>query len=252
MPTDGDFSQARANNPFMKLPAHNEAERVLFGLAARAEMREAYSATHPKRVASAAVHIGRRLGLCDSDLVALYRGGLTHDIGKIFVPDAVLHKPGPLNAEEEMQMREHPIIGERILQHLESAADILPIIRHHHERFDGGGYPDGLTGHNIPLFARIVSISDAHDALSSDRPYRTRRDQGDVIETLMRGAGHQWDRELVSFFLSDLPAPRFELAGIPEVTPTPARWAPPDYGWSGFETIASRARTSGSRQAAVS
>jgi putative two-component system response regulator len=220
----------------MRLPAHNASERVLFALAAKAEVRDAYSTTHPRRVANTAVHIGRRLRLCDSDLVALYRGGLTHDIGKIFVSESVLRKPGPLNADEEKQMRAHAGIGERILKYLQSTSDILPIIRHHHERFDGGGYPDGLSGHRIPLLARIVSISDAHDALSSDRPYRARRDQTEVIETLQRGAGHQWDRELVSVFLSDLPATRFDLADLPEVSRIPARRAPAAAGL-GWESL---------------
>ena len=109
-------------------------------------------------------------------------------------------------------MRAHPIIGESIVRPLPSAADILPIIRHHHERFDGGGYPDGLAGHKIPLLARIVSVCDAYDALASDRPYRPRRNSQEAIETLMRGAGQQWDRELVSLLLSELPAIRFEVA----------------------------------------
>jgi putative two-component system response regulator len=228
----------------MRLPVHNESERVLFALAARAEAKDSYSTTHPKRVANTAVHIGRRLGLRDSDLVALYRGGLTHDIGKIFVSDAVLRKPGSLNAEEERQMREHPAIGERIFKYLRSAADILPIIRHHHERFDGGGYPDGLSGHRIPLLARIVSVSDAHDALSSDRPYRSRRDQAEVIETLLRGAGQQWDRDLISIFLSELPALRFELADLPEISRSPARWGPPGYGWPGSRVMPPHAAAS--------
>lgn len=213
MPAHGDFMRAEVNNvAYMRLPARNESERVIFALAAEAETKDAYSKTHPKRVANTAVHIGMRLGLREADLLALYRGGLTHDIGKIFISDAVLLKPGPLNADEERQMREHTVIGERIVKHLPSAADILPIIRHHHERFDGGGYPDGLCGHKIPLLARIVSISDAHDALSSDRPYRARQNQTQAIETLMRGAGQQWDRELVALLLSELPATRFELA----------------------------------------
>jgi putative two-component system response regulator len=196
----------------MRLPVRNEPERVFFALAAAAETKDAYTKAHPKRVANIAVHLGMRLGLRESDLLALYRGGLTHDIGKIFVSEAILRKPGPLNAEEERQMREHVVIGERIVRHLPSAADLLPILRHHHERFDGGGYPDGLCGHKIPLLARIVSVSDAHDALSSDRPYRARLDQSQATETLMRGAGQQWDRELISLLLSELPAARFELA----------------------------------------
>ena len=184
----------------------------MFALAAAAEAKDAYTESHTQRVANTALHLGTRLGLPESDLVALYRGGLIHDIGKIGVPDAVLLKPGPLNAEEERQMRAHPVIGERIVKPLPSAADILTIIRHHHERFDGGGYPDGLAGHKIPLLARIVSVCDGYDALASDRPYRARRNSEEALETLMRGAGQQWDRELVSLLLSELPAIRFEVA----------------------------------------
>jgi len=196
----------------MRLPVALSSEQVIIALAAAAEAKDAYTESHPQRVASTALHLGIRLGFQESDLIALYRGGLIHDIGKIAVPDAILGKPGPLNAEEERRMRVHPIIGESIVKPLPSAADILPIIRHHHERFDGGGYPDGLSGHRIPLLARIVSVCDAYDALASDRPYRVRRQPQEAIETLMRGAGQQWDRELVSLLLSELPAIRFEVA----------------------------------------
>jgi HD-GYP domain-containing protein (c-di-GMP phosphodiesterase class II) len=109
-------------------------------------------------------------------------------------------------------MREHPIIGEYIVRPLPSAADLLCIVRSHHERFDGGGYPDGLAGYRIPLLARIVSVCDAYDALTSDRPYRARLCSADAITTLMRGAGQQWDRELISLFVAELPAIRFELS----------------------------------------
>jgi HD-GYP domain-containing protein (c-di-GMP phosphodiesterase class II) len=163
-------------------------------------------------VANTARRVGERLGLPESDLVALYRGALVHDIGKMGVSAVILLKPGPLNAEEERQMRAHPVIGERIVRPVPSAADILGIVRHHHERFDGGGYPDGLAGHRIPILARIVSVCDAYDALTIDRPYRARRNSEEAIETLMRGAGQQWDREVVSILLSELPAMRFEVA----------------------------------------
>jgi putative two-component system response regulator len=189
-----------------------DSEHDIFALAAAAEAKDAYTESHTRRVANNAVHLGTRLGLQEADLVALYRGGLIHDIGKIGVADAILRKPGPLNAEEERQMRAHPVIGESIVKSLPSVADTLTIIRHHHERFDGGGYPDGLCGYKIPLLARIVSVCDAYDALASDRPYRARRNPQEAIETLMRGAGQQWDRELVSLLLSELPAIRFEVA----------------------------------------
>src|ERR1700704_3580156 len=196
----------------MALAVRTEPEQLIFALAAVAEAKDQFTGRHPKRVAGTAWRLGRRLGLQESDLVALYRGGLIHDIGKIGVPDAILLKPGPLNAEEERQMRAHPVIGESIVKPLSSAASTLTIIRHHHERFDGGGYPDGLVGYKIPLLARIVSVCDAYDALASDRPYRVRRTPDEAHETLMRGAGQQWDRELVSLLLSELPAVRFEVA----------------------------------------
>jgi cyclic di-GMP phosphodiesterase len=196
----------------MALAVSHHTEQLIFAMAAAAEAKDHLTERHPKRVANTSWRLGRRLGLQESDLVALYRGGLVHDIGKLGVPDAILLKPGPLNTEEEMQMREHPVIGEEIVKPFPSAADVLCIVRNHHERFDGGGYPDGLAGHKIPLLARIVSICDAYDALASDRPYRARRESAEAIEILMRGAGQQWDRELVSLFLAELPVIRFEVS----------------------------------------
>lgn len=193
-------------------PVRLNPEQLIFALAAAAEAKDPYTVSHAQRVASAALHIGTRLGLPEADLVALYHGGRIHDIGKIGVSDAILLKPGPLNAEEERQMRTHPVVGESIIKPMPSAVNLLPIIRNHHERFDGGGYPDGLVGHKIPLLARIVSVCDAYDALASDRPYRSRRSSDEAMETLIRGAGQQWDRELVSVLLSELPAIRLEVA----------------------------------------
>ena len=196
----------------MQSPVRLDSEQLIFALAAAAEARDPYTVSHAQRVAGAALRLGTRLGLRECDLIALYQGGRIHDIGKIGVPDSILLKPGPLNAEEERQMRAHPVIGESIVKPMPSAANLLPIIRNHHERFDGGGYPDGLIGHKIPLLARIVSVCDAYDALASDRPYRTRRNSDEAADTLMRGAGQQWDRELVSILLSELPAIRLEVA----------------------------------------
>lgn len=196
----------------MALPMYMDGERVIFALAAAAEAKDESNENHTQRVANTAHRVGRRLGLRESDLVALYRGALVHDIGKMGVPAAILLKPGPLNAEEERLMRAHPVIGESMVRPIPSAADVLTIVRHHHERFDGGGYPDGLAGHRIPILARIVSVCDAYDALASDRPYRARRNSEESIETLMRGAGQQWDREIVSILLSELPAIRLEVA----------------------------------------
>jgi putative two-component system response regulator len=183
----------------------DSAEQVIFALAAAVEAKDPYTEAHTQRVAESARAIGVRLGLAPSDLDALYRGGLIHDIGKIGIPDAILLKPGPLDRDEERTMHLHPLIGENIVAPLRTGASLLPIIRNHHERFDGTGYPDRLAGSSIPRLARIVSVCDAFDALVNDRPYRARKSVEEAIATLMAGAGRQWDPEVVALFVSDVP-----------------------------------------------
>lgn len=182
------------------------AEQVILSLAAAVEAKDALTKRHTHRVGEAARHLGQRLGLPESDLDTLYRGGVLHDIGKIGIPDAILHKQGRLDLEEWDHMRAHTSIGEGIVRPLRSGSDLLPIIRHHHEHFDGNGYPDGLRGHEIPLGARIVSVCDAFDALVTDRPYRDGRSVEDATATLIEGAGTQWDPELVDLFIREIPA----------------------------------------------
>jgi putative two-component system response regulator len=183
----------------------DSAEHVIFALAAAVEAKDPYTEAHTQRVAESARRIGSLMGLPASDLDALYRGGLIHDIGKIGVPDAILLKPGPLDAEELTAMHLHPIIGENIVAPLRSGARLLPIIRNHHERFDGTGYPDRLSGAGIPRLARIVSVCDAFDALVNDRPYRQRKPMDEALAILTAGAGRQWDPEVVDLFVKDVP-----------------------------------------------
>src|SRR5204863_198722 len=159
----------------------DSAEHVIFALAAAVEAKDPYTEAHTQRVAESARRIGSSLGLPSSDLEALYRGGLIHDIGKIGVPDAILLKPGPLDSDEMTKMQRHPIIGANIVAPLRSGATLLPIIRNHHEHFDGTGYPDRLSGAGIPRLARIVSVSDAFDALVNDRPYRQRKSVDEAL-----------------------------------------------------------------------
>jgi len=154
-------------------------------------------------VGEAARHVGRRLGLPEFALDALYRGGIIHDIGKIGVPDAILLKPGPLDEAETARMQAHVVIGESIVRPLRSGSSLLPIIRNHHERYDGRGYPDRLMGSAIPRLARIVSVCDAFDALVNDRPYRKRRAIDEALAVLRNGAGTQWDPEVVEVVTSD-------------------------------------------------
>jgi putative two-component system response regulator len=184
----------------------DSAEHVIFALAAAVEAKDPFTEAHTQRVAESARRLGAGLGVCAADLDALYRGGLIHDIGKIGVPDAILLKPGPLDASELSRMELHPIIGANIVAPLPSASALLPIIRHHHEHYDGNGYPDRLSGSAIPRLARIVAVCDAFDALINDRPYRSRKATEEALAILRSGAGHQWDPEVVDVFTSQFPA----------------------------------------------
>jgi len=182
------------------------AEQVIFALAAAVEAKDPFTEAHTQRVAESARAVGAWLGLGPSHLDALFRGGLIHDIGKIGIPDAILLKPGPLDADEEVTMHLHPIIGETIVRPLRSGAGILPIIRNHHEHWDGNGYPDRLVGSSIPELARIVAVCDAFDALVNDRPYRSRKTVDEALTTLRAGAGRQWDPRVVDAFLACVPS----------------------------------------------
>jgi len=191
--------------------AMDNAESVIFALAQAVDAKDSYTEAHTERVAIRARRLGATVGLTGSDLTDLYRGGMIHDIGKIGVPDAILLKPGKLDPDEWEIMRRHPVIGEQIARPLRSAANLLAIIRHHHENFDGTGYPDGLAGNDIPLVARITAVSDAYDAMVSDRPYRSGMPQEKAIRILTEGAGTQWDASLVATFIgtvTDEPGPR--------------------------------------------
>jgi putative two-component system response regulator len=148
------------------------AETVVFSLALGIEAKDPYTEGHCDRLSKYSVALAERMGLPDDIRVALRRAGTVHDIGKLGVPENILLKPGPLTDEEWVIMKQHPVIGERICSPLRSFRLVLPIIRHHHEKLDGSGYPDGLKGDEIPLTARILQITDIYDALTTERPYR--------------------------------------------------------------------------------
>jgi putative two-component system response regulator len=182
----------------------DSVEQVIFSLAAAVEAKDSFTERHTQRVGESARLIGQLLKLPEADLDALYRGGIIHDIGKIGVPDSILLKAGPLEVEEQITMHAHPIIGEGIVRPLRSGTSLLPIIRNHHEHFDGTGYPDRLRGAQIPRLARIVSVCDAYDALVNDRPYRPGLAPEEAMAILHRGAGTQWDPEVVELFSSQI------------------------------------------------
>ena len=194
----------------------DSAEQVIYALAAAVEAKDPYTEAHTHRVAESARRIGARMGLPAEDLDALYRGGIIHDIGKIGVPDEILLKPGALDPEEQSRMHLHPVIGENIVAPLQTGANLLPMIRHHHEHYDGSGYPDRLAGDEIPLLARIVSVCDAYDALTNDRPYRQGQPLEQALAVLRRGAGGQWDPQVVQLMVDEVrrPIERVERAMV--------------------------------------
>ncbi|QDS90621.1 Cyclic di-GMP phosphodiesterase response regulator RpfG [Rosistilla ulvae] len=170
------------------------------------EARDDYTCGHSERVALFAKELAREAGLTVTDCDRIYLTGLLHDVGKIAVPDAVLQKPGLLNAEERSVIETHPDVGWRILYPLvNQLSEVLPGVLFHHERIDGKGYPDGLVGEEIPLDGRILAISDAYDAMTSDRPYRGGMPQEKAEEILRSGAGTQWDADLIGHFFDAMP-----------------------------------------------
>jgi putative two-component system response regulator len=152
----------------------DSAEAVLFSMARAIEAKDSYTQGHVERVSRLAVRLGDHLGLPDDEKDALRKGGILHDIGKIGVPDKILNKAGPLTTEERNIIRMHPDQGAKICEKLKSIRGAIPVIRHHHERLDGTGYPDNLSGEEIPLLARIMTVVDIYDALTTTRSYRKR------------------------------------------------------------------------------
>jgi putative two-component system response regulator len=193
----------------------DEAESILFALAQAVEQRDQYTGLHCQRLATYSLALGEALGLSRTELRALYRGGYLHDIGKIGVPDAILFKRGALTDEEWVVMRSHTTKGEEICRPMKSLALVLPIIRSHHERWDGSGYPDGRGGEDVPLLARVLQIADIYDALTTARSYKVALTHEQAAAVMTQEVEKGWrDPELVSLFLDivgevrdqDLPA----------------------------------------------
>jgi putative two-component system response regulator len=179
----------------------DEAESILFALAQSVEHRDRFTGLHCERLAAYSIGLAQALGLPAHDQLALYRGGFLHDIGKIVIPDSILFKRGLLTEQEWQIMRLHTIRGEEICRPMKTLAPVLPIIRSHHERWDGSGYPDGLSGENIPLLARILQVADIYDALTTARPYKPAFSHQHTMELMLEEARRGWrDPELVPLF----------------------------------------------------
>jgi len=179
----------------------DETEEILFALAQAVEQRDHLAAGHCERLAFISVAMGMAMRLDRPALLTLYRGGYLHDVGKVGMPDAVLFKPGPLSAQEWEIMRTHPLRGEEICRHVTSLGPVLPLIRHHHERWDGSGYPDGLRGEQIPIEARLVQVADIYDALISPRPYKSAYSHAKAAQILREETERGWrDPQVVDLF----------------------------------------------------
>ena len=178
-----------------------QAKSVVLSLARSIEAKDSLSEGHSDRMAEYAAELGKQEGLAEQELQELRIACLLHDVGKVAVPDSILMKPGRLDAEETEIVRQHPVVGERICAPLKSLRRILPVIRHHHERMDGSGYPDGLRGEQIPTQARILQIADIYDALTTDRPYRMALSSEEALQILDYEVMRGWlDTPLVSKF----------------------------------------------------
>jgi putative two-component system response regulator len=181
------------------------AEAVITTLALTVEARDSYTGGHSDRLARYAVAVGQALGVDGSTLHALRLGGYLHDLGKVAVPDSILLKPGPLSAQERRLIEAHPGVGAGLVGGLRSLDLVRPIIRHHHERWDGSGYPDGLSGDAIPLGARIIAVVDVYDALHAARPYKPALSHEEALSVLLdeTEAGF-WDPRVVDAFIDVL------------------------------------------------
>jgi putative two-component system response regulator len=201
----------RASRSRQELRERLLAPTLASALANAIEARDSYLHGHCERLASLAVRIAELLDLPQEEIETVRLGAILHDIGKIGIPDRVLLKPGPLDDEERRIIETHPEIGDKLLEPLDLLAAARPIVRHHHERWDGLGYPDGLSGLDIPLGARIVAVADSVEVMSSRQLYRLPRTPEQVVDELMQLRGVQWDSEIVEITLGLLASGELEL-----------------------------------------
>jgi len=183
----------------------SDLEEMFLGLiktlSAIIDAKSHWTAGHSEKVTQYALGIGKEMGIDERDLKHLEIAGLLHDIGKIGTYETILDKPGTLTENEKTIIKHHPVKGTEILSSIKQMKDIIPLIRHHHEYYNGGGYPDGLKGEEIPLLARILCVADSVEAMASDRPYRKGMKMDIIIKELKRCSGTQYDPNVVDVFL---------------------------------------------------
>jgi putative two-component system response regulator len=205
-PFDRDELQARIRVG-LRLVGLQMSQTVVYAFAQAVEAKSPFTQGHSRRVMNYAVALAQRLNLSTDQRETVRKGALVHDIGKICVPDAILNKPGSLTDEEYAIMKTHPMQGVKMVESLDSLKDVIPLIRSHHERLDGSGYPDGLRGEEIPLLVRLLSVADSYDAMSSRRPYRGPLSHAECAHILRADANAgKLDGAIVECFLEISPA----------------------------------------------
>jgi putative two-component system response regulator len=178
------------------------AESVVFTLARSVEARDHYTTGHLRRMEYYSEQLAIAAGLSKDDITAVRYGAILHDVGKIRISDSILNKRGVLSPEEFATLKRHPEYSSQMISHMRFAPRVVPIVLGHHEKWNGKGYPQGLSGQHIPIGARIVAIVDAYDAMTTDRPYRRALDQHEAMNRLRAGSGKQWDPALIELFCS--------------------------------------------------
>ncbi len=199
------FKRERARSHELKL----SYMATVGALSNAVEARDAHARKHAERVSAYGIEIARALGLPVTDAPELEFGFLLHDIGKLAIPDSILYKPGELTPEERALMAQHPVVGAEIVRDIEFLAEPMHVVRHHHERWDGSGYPDGLAGEDIPLSARVFAVADVLDALTSDRPYRSGSPLQVAREMIVAESGTHFDPRVIEAF-NTIPDATFE------------------------------------------
>ncbi len=176
----------------------------IYALANATDARDHYTGEHSKKMVSIVKEVGRKLGLEKKDVINLERAAVLHDLGKIGISDSILRKKGRLTKKEYEEIKRHPVIGAEIIRSIHFLKDVVPLILHHHERFDGSGYASGLKGGNIPVGARVLAVADVYQALISDRPYRRAYPKRTAIKIIREGSGTEFDPEVVRAFLETI------------------------------------------------